>query len=339
MVHGHDEYHELVIAQVIEETADSRSFILEIPTELAETFVYRAGQFCTFEATIGGEQVVRSYSMASSPEVGEQFKTTVKRVPNGAMSNWMIDELERGDVLKVLRPAGLFVLRDADTPIVAFAGGSGITPVISIIKTALATTERPISLIYANRDKDSIIFADELESLVGGSGGRLQVHHHLDEVKGFLDAEACVSLIGDLGAADFYVCGPGAFMDTVEAALEKIGIRQDQLFIERFALPGETPEITEASATETVTIKLDRKKASVDYRMGDTILDTARRGGMRPPYSCEAGNCATCMAMLEKGTVTMRANNALTPAELEEGWVLTCQSVPTSAEIVINYDA
>jgi 3-ketosteroid 9alpha-monooxygenase subunit B len=339
MVHGHEEYHSLVIAQVIEETADSRSFVLEIPAELAEAFAYRAGQFCTFEATIGGEQVVRSYSMASSPEVGEPFKTTVKRVPEGLMSNWMIDELHVGDVLQVLRPAGLFVLRDTKAPIVAFAGGSGITPVISIIKTALATTTRSISLIYANRDEASIIFADELDRLVETSAGRLSVHHHLDEAKGFLDASACVTLIGERSDADFYVCGPGAFMDTVEEALEKIGIRQDQLFIERFALPDEVMPITESSATETVTIKLERKKTSVDYRMGDTILDTARRGGLRPPYSCEAGNCATCMALLEKGAVTMRANNALTPSEVEEGWVLTCQSVPTSAEIVINYDA
>ncbi len=163
------EYHLLAVVDVVDETADTRSFVLAIPPEFTETFRYAAGQYCTFRATIDGEPVVRCYSMASSPDVGDPLMTTVKRVPGGRMSNWMNDALAPGDTIEVMRPVGLFVLRPTDAPIVAFAGGSGITPVISIIKSALATTTRPILLVYANRAADSVIFADELERLRAAS--------------------------------------------------------------------------------------------------------------------------------------------------------------------------
>ena len=136
------EYHSLQVIDVIDETADTRSFVLDIPPALEETFAYRAGQFCTFRASIDGELVVRCYSMSSSPDVGDRFTTTVKRVPDGRMSNWMNDALATGDTIETMRPTGLFVLRETEAPIVAFAGGSGITPVISIVKSALATTDR-----------------------------------------------------------------------------------------------------------------------------------------------------------------------------------------------------
>jgi ferredoxin-NADP reductase len=339
MAHGHEQYHSLKVLEVIEETADSRSFVLEIPDELEETFTYVAGQFCTFEATIGGESVVRCYSMSSAPETGDPFTTTVKRVPDGKMSNWMIDELKAGDHINAMRPAGLFVLRDTEVPIVAFAGGSGITPVISIIKTALATTRRSITLVYANRNADSVIFAAELERLAENSGGRLSVHEHLDSEQGFLDAAACAKLAFDRSNGDFYVCGPGPYMDTVEAGLEILGTSPGQLHIERFVVPGEESTLTESSATESVGFRLDRKKVTIDYHLGDTLLETARRAGLRAPYSCEGGSCATCMALLETGSAMMRVNNALTPEEVEEGWVLTCQAIPMSREVFANYDA
>src|SRR3954453_4774456 len=166
MQHEH-EYHSLPVAAVVDETADTRSFVLDVPPELGATFTYAAGQFCTFRATIDAESVVRCYSMSSSPDVGEPLTVTVKRVDAGRMSNWMVDEVAAGDALEVMRPTGLFVLHERadDHPIVAFAGGSGITPVISIIKSALATTARPITLVYANRDGDAVIFRDALAEL------------------------------------------------------------------------------------------------------------------------------------------------------------------------------
>ena len=333
------EYHSLTIADVIDETGDTRSFVLDIPADLAEAFAYQAGQFCTFRATIDGHEVVRCYSMSSSPDAGEPFKTAVKRVPTGVMSNWMNDTLAPGHTIDVLRPAGLFVLHPNETPIVAFAGGSGITPVISIIKSALLTTGRDILLVYANRDADSVIYADELERLQAGSDGRLTVHAHLDAEGGFLDAVACAELVGERANADFYICGPGPYMDIVEAGIEQLGVARRQVFIERFVISGDLSSFAEASATDSMVIKLGGKKQTVDYKMGDTVLDTARRAGLKPPFSCESGSCATCMAHLDTGAATMRVNNALTPEEVDDGWILTCQSIPTSREVVVNYDA
>lgn len=338
LLHEH-EYHPLRVAEVVDETADTRSFILEIPPALAGTFRYTAGQFCTFRATIDGDEVVRCYSMSSSPDAGDPFMTTVKRVPAGRMSNWMNDALAPGDEIDVLRPSGLFVLHEHDTPIVAFAGGSGITPVISIIKSALLTTARPIFLVYANRAADAVIFDTEIDRLASGSGDRLSVHNHLDSERGFLDPAACAALVGDRTDADFYICGPGPYMDTVEAGLATLDVSATQVFIERFELSEPASEADDAAGTETVVIQLSSQKHSMPYQAGDTILETARRAGLNPPFSCEQGNCATCMAHLDSGAVRMRVNNALTPEEIADGWVLTCQSLPTSAEVVVDYDA
>ena len=332
------EFHPLAVADVVDETADARSFVLAIPPALEATFRHAAGQFCTFRATIGGRPVARCYSMSSSPDTGDRFTVTVKRVPGGAMSNWMNDVLGPGDVIEGMPPAGRFVLRASDVPIVAFAGGSGITPILSIIKTALATTTREIALVYANRGAGSVIFADALERLRAASGGRLAVHHHLDTERGFLDAAACAALVGDRTDADFYVCGPAPYMDAVEAGLARRGVAPSQLFIERFELAGGAPSPTESSDTESLVIRLNRRKHSIRYQSGDTILDAARRAGLSPPFACQQGNCATCMAHLDAGSATMRANNALSPEEVEEGWVLTCQAIPKSREVVVDYD-
>jgi 3-ketosteroid 9alpha-monooxygenase subunit B len=334
----HD-YHRLTVLDVADETADTRSFVLAIPPALEPTFAYAAGQFCTFRAEIDGESVVRSYSMSSSPDTGDPFTTTVKRVAGGRMSNWMNDALEPGAMIEVMRPTGLFVLHERNVPIVAFAGGSGITPVISIIKSALARTSRPILLVYANRSSDSVIFGAELERLRSVSGGRLAVHHHVDAERGFLGPEACAAMAREHAHADFYICGPAAYMDTVEAGLSTLAVAPAQRFIERFVVSEETAVDTGADVPDTLTIRLDRKRQTIAYRAGDTVLETARRGGLRPPFSCEAGNCATCMAHLDKGSVTMRVNNALSDDELAEGWILTCQSIPTSSEVAVDYDA
>jgi ferredoxin-NADP reductase len=305
---------------------------------LAETFAYAAGQFCTFRATIGGEPVVRCYSMSSSRDRGDPFTVTVKRVPGGKMSNWMNDTLAPDDIVDVMPPSGLFVLRDVATPIVAFAGGSGITPVLSIVKTALATTARDILLVYANRDRDNVIFADALERLRAEFGARLAVHYHLDVTRGLLDAAACAALVGDRADADFYVCGPPPYMNVVEAGLHERGVDDHRLFIERFELSAMPPAVAVVSETEAIAILLHGRRHTIPYQSGDTILGAARRAGLKPPSSCQAGNCGTCMAFRAEGKTAMRVNNALTAAEVEEGWVLTCQTIPISREVFIDYD-
>jgi ferredoxin-NADP reductase len=254
------------------------------------------------------------------------------------MSNWMNDALAPGDTIEVTPPSGRFVLRPAETPIVAFAGGSGITPIVSIIKTALATTSREIALVYANRNPRTVIFADALERLRAGSGDRLTVHHHFDSEKGFLDAAACATLVGERAHADFYVCGPAPYMKLVQAALGQRRVSPDRLFIEWFDAPDEAALPSPESKTESIVVRLERRKHRLKYEPGDTILEAARRGGLKPPFACQAGECATCMAHLTEGEVRMRVNNALAAEEVEQGLILTCQAIPTSREVVVDYD-
>lgn len=338
------EYHALTVAGVVDETADARSFVLDVPAALAERFAYSAGQFCTFRATIDGESVARCYSMSSSPEAGDPLTVTVKRVVGGRMSNWMNERLAPGDRIDVLGPSGLFVLREADAPIVAFAGGSGITPILSIVKTALLTTKREIVLVYANRDAQSVIFAESLEALHTTFGDRLCVHPHFDSEKGFLDAATCAELIGDRSGADFYVCGPGPFMDVVEAGLAQRGVDPERLFIERFEHPFEDEEEDAAGGgnadeTTSLVVRIRGRRHEVAYGHGESILHAVRRAGLKPPSACEAGACGTCIALIVEGEATMRANNALDADEVERGYVLTCQARPASREIVIDYES
>jgi ferredoxin-NADP reductase len=282
--------------------------------------------------------VARCYSMSSSPEAAEPLTVTVKRVAGGRMSNWMNDRLAPGDAIDVLAPAGLFGLRAGEGPIVAFAGGSGITPVLSIVKTALLTTTREIGLVYANRDAQSIIFCEALDALRVASGGRLRLHHHLDSERGFLDAAACAEHIGDRIDADFYVCGPGPFMAVVETGLAARGVDPDRVLIERFVDADRSPAAEVASETESLVVRIRGRKHEITCMPGESILHAARRAGLKPPSACQAGACGTCMALVVEGSVTMRVNNALEPDEVEEGYVLTCQAIPMSREVVVDYE-
>ena len=331
-------HHPLTVTDVVDETADARSFVLDVPAPLAATFAYVAGQFCTFRAMLDGQPVERCYSMSSSPDTGEPLTVTVKRVPGGRMSNWMNDALRPGDAIDVLPPAGRFVLRDADTPIVAYAGGSGITPVLSIVKTALATTSREVRLVYANRDRGSVIFAGALAALCSRFGDRLSVRHHLDAEGGLLDAVACAAFAGDRAHADFYVCGPAPYMDVVAAGLELHDVDRGRIFVERFDPGGDATPLAVASDTESLVIRLDGRRHTIAYESGDTVLEAARRAGLGPRFNCQSGSCATCMAFLDEGAATMRHNDALTADEVAEGWILTCQAVPTSRTVVVDYD-
>jgi ferredoxin-NADP reductase len=346
-------FHVLTVREVIDETSDARSFVLDIPGDRRDAFRYRAGQFCSFRVRVGGNLLVRCYSMSSSPDTDAELKVTVKRVPGGAVSNWMIDNLAAGDALEVTPPAGRFCLRTDESrrarPLVAFSGGSGITPVISIIKTLLSTTERRASLLYANRDRDSIIFLDELEALSRSKPHRLRVLHRLDVEQGFVDGDAVDAFVGEQREADFYLCGPGPFMDVIEGTLRGLGVASDRIFVERFVLPEDAGAASLPSSaedgiagqdvrTETVTIVLRGKEHALAYHQGETILETARRGGLTAPYSCESGICGTCLARIRVGAVKMKANNVLTPDEVADGLVLTCQGIPVTRTLTVEYE-
>lgn len=338
--------HELRVARVIEETHDSRSLVLEIPGELEETFRYRAGQFLSFKIPYRGKVLTRSYSLSSSPDCDSGHKVTVKRVDEGRISNWINDEVGGGSQLMVTPPAGSFVLNDKSRRILFFSGGSGITPCISLIKSALLTTRREIKLVYANRDARSIIFEKELAELQQRHSDRLEVVHSLDDVDGLLDVDRVRHVAVDALEADFYLCGPSAFMDTVERALASLHVPSEQIHIERFVSPADPDEAARARAAEAaegettpdaITIVLDGETHEVGYEEGERVLHTARRAGLEPPFSCEEGYCSCCMAKLAEGHVRMVTNDCLTPDLLEEGWILTCQSVCVSKKVRIEY--
>ena len=323
----HD-FHKVRIHRVVDETPDARSFVLDVP----EDFSYEAGQFCTFRVPAGDQPQLRCYSMSSTPGVDADFQVTVKRVPGGLVSNWMLDELAEGDDVEVTYPAGVFCLPDSGGDVVAFAGGSGITPVFSLVKAALASTDRRVRLLYANKDREHTIFRTELDALVAEHPDRLEVVHHLDVESGFVDADAIRPWAGD---GDFFVCGPTPFMDIVEGALLEEGVDVDRIHIERFSTPPVDEPVTGEIDDLTVTIEVGGRTESAEHHPGTTVLQMARQVGLPAPSSCESGSCATCMAMLVEGEVTMRVNNALTEDEVTEGWILTCQSVPdTSVHVV-----
>jgi 3-ketosteroid 9alpha-monooxygenase subunit B len=324
-------YHNLSVVEVIEETIDSKSFVFTVPEELIERFAYQSGQFLTFRVEVDGHRIVRCYSLASAPNIDSRLKVTVKRVVDGRASNWMNDEVSQGMTLEVMPPAGHFCLREErETPIVLFGGGSGITPIISIIKTALERTSRPIFLLYANRNDQSIIFKDELGELLSKCPDRFEVVHRLDDVHGFVNSGLVVQHVGPRKDADFYICGPGPFMDVVENGLSSLDIASDRIFIERFEFPESSvePASVDTSSGTIVTVKLDGTETQVEIGEGETILAAARRAGLEAPFACEEAYCGCCMAKVVEGEVDMLMNDGgIDQRQIDEGWVLTCQGV------------
>jgi 3-ketosteroid 9alpha-monooxygenase subunit B len=257
------------------------------------------------------------------------------------VSNWMLDNLVEGDEVVLTRPAGTFCLDPTSAPLLGFAGGSGVTPILSLTKSALATTDRPVRLLCADRDRPSVIFDAVMSEIVDRYPDRLEVVRRLDDQHGLIDAATVRMFVGPNVDADCYVCGPEGFMTVVKSALTGPG----RVFVENFDVEPkvhETPEPaadTSVSATGgTVTIHLDRKKVSVPRVAGETLLESARRAGLSPPFSCEAGNCGTCIARLTDGHATMRNNDVLEEDEIDDGYILTCQGVPDSESITVVYE-
>lgn len=354
------QFHELEIAEVVEETADARSFVLRVPVPLREVFTYRPGQFLTFQVRFGGEDappLVRCYSLSSSPETDADPKVTVKRIEDGRVSNWMNDHLAVGHRVRVMRPAGRFVLRDSNAPLLLFGGGSGITPLLSLLKSALHATARRVRLVYANRDRDSVIFRAELDALAADSRGRLELIHHLDDESGFLDAVGARAQTRGLEGADCYVCGPAAFMGVVETALAEAGVSPERVWIERFVSPpdGQAPEVAladdEAAATAAsgasaastappaeLTVHLDGSTHRVAYKPGQSVLEAAQAAGLDPPFACTEGYCGSCAARLEGGEIKMAANDVFSDAEVSRGHILACQSRVVAGPCEVRFD-
>ena len=340
-------FHALRVAEVIDETPDAKSIVFAIPDALRQVFRYRAGQFLTLEVPWAGAMLRRCYSLASSPQCDPAPKVTVKRVKDGRASNWINDHVRAGDTLSVLPPEGRFVLTDTDGPLVLFAGGSGITPVISLVKTALLTGSRKVLLFYANRDQRSIIFKSELAALSAKYPQRIELTHHLDDQKGFVTGEDVRALAARGEARGvFYICGPGPFMETVERGLLGAGVDPTRVRIERFISlpdPGAEPNTAPAPAAEgalpsEIEIELRGQKHVVAYKEGSSILKAVREAGLDAPYSCEEGFCGCCAARLLEGRVHMAATDALTEEEKRRGLILTCQARPLTSRCRVRYE-
>ncbi|MFA5707882.1 2Fe-2S iron-sulfur cluster-binding protein [Mycolicibacterium sp.] len=329
----------LRVKRVVRETADAVSLVLDVPDGERERFAYRAGQFVTLRVCIDGEEHQRCYSMSSCPALEADLQITVKRDRGGLVSNWLNDTAEVGSQYTAAPPEGRFVLADTDREVVAFAGGSGITPVFSLLRSALSATARRTGLYYANRDRDSVIFGESLSQLVAQHADRFTLHQHLDAADGVVTARHVADFMGGRAEAEVYVCGPTPFMDTVEAALLDLGVPKERIHLERFTpVAAPAPETNGAAVTEEVTIELGRTTVTQPYRAGNTLLQTARLAGLKAPSSCETGSCGTCMAQVTEGSARMLNNDALDDDEVAEGWVVTCQALPTSPTVRVVYE-
>jgi ring-1,2-phenylacetyl-CoA epoxidase subunit PaaE len=353
-------FHSLKVAEIVPETAEANSIRFEIPPELREEFAFKAGQHLTLRTIIGGEEIRRNYSLCTAPNDSD-WMVTVKRIGAGLFSNWVGDQLRAGDTVEVMVPHGSFTtdfVPARSRHLVGIAGGSGITPVMSLIKTLLR--EEPNSrftLLYGNRDSSSVIFLETLAGLKDKHLGRFEIYHFLDQEEqdielfnGMLNRErveeAITALVPDAPVVDaWFICGPGPMMDAAEAALLDRNIPKDRIHIERFTADRPTEAIArEMAQLQTqaeglrVAVTLDGRTRRVPFSQGN-ILDSARAAGLPAPFACKAGVCATCRAKVTKGKVEMAVHYGLTDEEVADGYVLTCQSVPVGDGVAVDYDA
>jgi ring-1,2-phenylacetyl-CoA epoxidase subunit PaaE len=355
-----EHFHALRVADVVPETAEANSIRFEIPPELRERFAFKAGQHLTLRATIDGDEVRRNYSLCTAPTDGD-WMVTVKRIGGGLFSNWVGDHLKPGDTIDVMPPHGSFTCNfDAAQRrrLVGIAGGSGITPVMSLIRTLLRDEPHSrFTLLYGNRDSSSVIFLEALAGLKDKHLERLEIYHFLDQEEqeielfnGMLDRvrleEAIAALVPGAAEVDgWFICGPGPMMDAAEGALLDRDFPKERIHIERFtadrppeALAQEIAQLQSQAEGVSVAVTLDGRTRRVPFAAGN-ILDSARAAGLPAPFACKAGVCATCRAKVTKGKVEMAARYGLTDEEVADGYVLTCQSVPLGNGVAVDYDA
>lgn len=351
-------FYPLTVKSIRRETADCVSVAFDVPVSLKETFQFIQGQYLTLKTTIGGEEVRRSYSICSSPLEAE-LRVAIKAVTKGVFSTYANEVLEAGEVLEVMPPMGRFY-----TPLspsnrkhyVAFAAGSGITPVMSILKTVLQTEpESSFTLVYGNKNRHSIIFKEELEALKNKYMNRLSLYHILSRefidsplLSGRITGEKCVKMLESIIDAphtdEFFLCGPEEMIFAVKESLEAAGVDKKKVHFELFTTSAQparpkTVVAAEDGAKCKVSVKLDGRTFEMEMKFGeDTILDAALKQGADLPFACKGGVCCTCRAKIMEGEVEMGVNYALEPEEVEAGYVLTCQSFPISEKVTVDFD-
>ncbi|MCD2103571.1 ferredoxin--NADP reductase [Rhodococcus erythropolis] len=337
----------LTVSGVIEETSDARSLVFEIPTELKDKFDYKPGQFLTLR--IPSDQtgsVARCYSLASSPFTDDAPKVTVKRTVDGYGSNWLCDKLQVGDTIEVLPPSGVFTPKSLDHDFLLFGAGSGITPVISILKSALTQGSGNVVLIYANRDEKSVIFGAELRELAAQHPGRLTVVHWIETVQGLPAVSQLATLAKPFVAYEAFMCGPGPFMDAVHKALAEAGMPRTQVHAEVFnSLAGdpfrdvEVAEVSDEEAADaaTVEVELDGETHTLVWPRKQTLVDIMLAKGLDVPYSCQEGECGSCACTVTEGEVQMDNSEILDAEDVANGYILGCQAKPITDHLKIEF--
>ncbi|MBF6355002.1 ferredoxin--NADP reductase [Nocardia higoensis] len=336
----------VTVAAVVEETADARSLVFDIPADRRAEFGYRPGQFLTLRIPSDRTgSVARCYSLASSPFTGEPPKVTVKRTRDGYASNWLCDNVTAGDTIEVLPPSGVFTPADLDDDLLLFAAGSGITPVISILKSALAHGSGKVRLVYANRDEKSVIFAHELRELSAAHSDRLSVMHWLETVQGLPTAAQLAALTAAHRDHAVYMCGPKPFMDTVHDAAAHSGIPRERVHAETFtSLSGDPftdvalPEAdADAADAATVSVTLDGVAREFRWPRSATLVDVLLSKGVNVPFSCREGECGSCAATLTQGEVDMGNASVLDEQDIADGYILACQARPISENLGVEF--
>ena len=356
---GH--FHSLKVADIKHETADCVSVAFELTPELHDTYKFVPGQYLTIRRFFNGEDVRRSYSICSSPLSGE-LRVAIKKVENGLFSTYANEELKVGDELDVMSPMGHFVLEpneNNENTYVAFAAGSGITPIMSIMKSVIELEPKSqFILIYGNRNSNSVIFKEELDDLKSANLNRLEVHHILsredqgsDLLYGRIDgakvAECGKQFFAPINVAGYYLCGPIDMINAARETLAGVGVEKERIHYELFTSAGvkdkidhsKDQEAPQSKITSSVTVILDGDETHLEMVSdGRAILDAALDAGADVPYACKGAVCCTCRAKVLEGSATMEMNYALMDDEVEDGYILTCQSHPTSERVVVSYD-
>ncbi|OCB77225.1 ferredoxin--NADP reductase [Flavobacterium crassostreae] len=342
----------LSIKEVKRETATAVSILFNVPQELQPNYRFVAGQYVTIKLTLDGQEIRRAYSICSSPESGE-LRIAVKAVTNGAFSEFANTKLKAGDVLEVGAPEGKFTLEpkaDRQKNYAAFVSGSGITPVLAIIKSMLASEPKSsFVLVYGNKSPEETIFYSELQQLHLQYIGRLFIHYVYSQTKvadalfGRIEKETVNFVVNnkhkELPFDTFYLCGPEAMIDTVTGVLRENNIKESAIKLELFTSSVHQNEISGSLAGHTkITVMVDDEETSFEMSQKQTILDAALKEGIDAPYSCQGGICSSCIARVTEGTAEMTKNSILTDKEIASGLILTCQAHPTSAALKIDYD-
>lgn len=360
------ESFELKVLDVVEETGDARSISFEVPEGADEHFAYTPGQFLTLAVPSDLTGVAaRCYSLSSSPHDGGPLTVTVKRTADGYASNWICDHVQIGDTVRVLPPSGIFTPASIDADFLLLAAGSGITPIMSITRTALSDGTGRVVLFYANRDERSVIFARELSALAAEHPERLLVVHWLESVQGLPTQEQMRAFAAGYPSYDAFVCGPGPFMKMAVSALKELEFPRERRHQERFVSLGGNPfgdlhdietaesEIaaaeTDEQDTEADAVELARGPAKVEVELDGEVhvfddwdprtklLDFLESKGVKAPYSCREGECSACAIRLVEGEVSMVHNDVLDDEDLDDGIRLGCQSLPVSDTVKISY--